>query len=100
MICVAQTASGIFGSYVYISFPKMMGSSAILRSIQYVKFKYGDFQKASRISLREPSISIKLWIIKFITHYRLDGLSRSFSRDTFYGCDPRVDFKILYSENL
>ena len=28
----------------------------ILRSIQYVTFKYGDVQKASRISLREPSI--------------------------------------------
>ena len=36
----------------------MMGQVPILRSIQYVTFKYGDFQKASRISLREPSISI------------------------------------------
>ena len=27
MICVAQTAVGIFGSYDYISFPEMMGSS-------------------------------------------------------------------------
>ena len=35
-----------------------MGSSAYLRFIQYVTFKYGDFQKASRISLREPFISI------------------------------------------
>ena len=35
----------------------------ILRSIQYVTFKYGDFQKASRISLREPSISINSIII-------------------------------------
>ena len=30
----------------------------ILRSIQCVTLKYGDFQKALRISLREPSISI------------------------------------------
>ena len=31
----------------------------ILRSIQYVTFKYGDFQKASIISLLELSTSIK-----------------------------------------
>ena len=36
----------------------MMGSSAYFEFIQYVTFKYGDFQKASRNSLREPSISI------------------------------------------
>ena len=36
----------------------MMGSSAYFESIQYVTFNYGDFQMASRISLREPSISI------------------------------------------
>ena len=35
----------------------------ILRSIQYVTFKYGDFQKASRLSLREPSISINSIIV-------------------------------------
>ena len=29
----------------------------ILRSIQYVTYKYGDFQKASRITLHEPCIT-------------------------------------------
>ena len=29
-----------------------------MRSMQYVTLKYGNFQKASRISLRDPSISI------------------------------------------
>ena len=37
----------------------------ILRSIHYVTFKYGDFQKASRISLRENSISIISIIILY-----------------------------------
>ena len=47
------------GRMVYSAlFLKWRGQVPILRSIQYVTFKYGDFQKASRISLREPSLSI------------------------------------------
>ena len=49
----------VFSALVIIFlFLKSWGQVPILRSIQYVTFKYGDFQKASRISLREPSISI------------------------------------------
>ena len=48
----------IFGSCDYISFPKIMGSSAYFEVYTVVMFKYDDFQKASRISLRGPSISI------------------------------------------
>ena len=51
--------NGTFGFCDYISFPKSSSQVPILRSIQYVTFKYGDFQKASRISLRELSTSIK-----------------------------------------
>ena len=36
----------------------MMGSSAYFEVYTVRNFKYGDFQKASRISLREPSLSI------------------------------------------
>ena len=39
-------------------FLKSWGQLPILRSIQYVTFKYGDFKKASRITLHGPSISI------------------------------------------
>ena len=49
----------VFSALVIIFlFLKSWGQVPILRSIQYVTFKYGDFQKASRISLREPSRSI------------------------------------------
>ena len=48
----------VLSALVIIFFLKSWGQVPILRSIQYVTFKYGDFQKASRISLREPSISI------------------------------------------
>ena len=49
----------VFSALVIIFlFLKWWGQVPILRSIQYVTLKYGDFQKASRISLREPSISI------------------------------------------
>ena len=47
----------------------------ILRSIQYITYKYGDFQKASGISLVETSISINsirgLYheIVKFICSF-------------------------------
>ena len=34
------------------------GQVPILRSIQYITYKYGDFQKASRISHVETSIPI------------------------------------------
>ena len=48
----------VFSAFVIIFlFLKWWGQVPILRSMQYVAFKYGDFQKAI-ISLREPSISI------------------------------------------
>ena len=48
----------VFSALVIIFlFLKSWGQVPILRSIQYVTFKYGDLQKASRISLREPSIN-------------------------------------------
>ena len=50
---------GSSGSCDYIYFLKM----PILWSKQYVTFKYGDFQKASRISLREPFISINSIVV-------------------------------------
>ena len=40
----------------------------ILRSIQCVTYKYGDRQKASRISRRQPSISINS-IVKTMGNY-------------------------------
>ena len=59
MLCVVQTAAWFFSALVIIFlFLKSWGQVPILRSIRYVTFKYGFFQKASRISLREPSISI------------------------------------------
>ena len=49
----------LFSALVIIFlFLKWWGQVPILRSIQNVTFKYGDFQKASRISPCEPSISI------------------------------------------
>ena len=47
-------------------FLKSWGQVSILRSIQYVTFKYGDFQKASRIPLREPSISINSIVFTYL----------------------------------
>ena len=59
ILSVVRWHDDMFGSCDYISFPKIMRSSAyILKSIQYVTFKFGDFQKASRTSLWEPSISV------------------------------------------
>ena len=49
----------VFSALVIIFlFLKSWGPVPILRSIQHVTFKYGNFQKASRISLREPSLFI------------------------------------------
>ena len=56
-------------------FLKWWGKVPILRSIQYITYKYGDFQKASGISLVETSISINsirgLYheIVKFICSF-------------------------------
>ena len=57
MLSVVQTAECYFRLCDYFSFSNL-GQVPILRSIQYVTFKYGDFQKASRIYLRERSIFI------------------------------------------
>ena len=57
----------VFSALVIIFlFLKWWGQVPILRSLQYVTFKYGDFQKASRISLREPSKSINSIVITHI----------------------------------
>ena len=56
---------------ILISFPKMIGSSAYFE--QHVTFKYGDFQKASRIYLREPSIfinSIYFQLLRMVNRIR------------------------------
>ena len=58
-----------FGSCDYESFAKIRGQMLILMSIQYLTYKYGDFQKALRISLREPSLSTN-----FIDLYHLPAL--------------------------
>ena len=57
----------------------------ILRSLQYVMYKCGDFQKASRISVREPSISINSIFItyKFI-HNVIKGRG---PRHQFFKCN-------------
>ena len=56
----------VFSALVIIFlFLKRWGQVPILRYIQYVTFKYGDFQKASRISLREPFISINSIIVSY-----------------------------------
>ena len=64
----------------------------ILRYIQYVTFKQSDFQKALRISLREPSLSIN-----FIDLYHLPALVallmgiHSLRLIDFYKCNfPRL----------
>ena len=50
-------------------FLKSWGQLPVLRSIQYITFKYGDFQKASRISLPGPYISINSIATAQILHY-------------------------------
>ena len=39
----------------------LWGQMSILRFIQYVMFKYGDFQNASRISLSDISINSMIY---------------------------------------
>ena len=59
-------------------FLKWWGKVPILRSMQYVTFKYGDFQKASRISLLSPPLTL------LSACYRLQTWSPSTSLISLY----------------
>ena len=53
--------NGIFGSRDYISFPKMLGQVPILRSLQYVTFKYGVFKRLQKFHFVGPLYRLTLF---------------------------------------
>ena len=81
MLSVVQTKEWNFRLlWLYFFFLKWWGQVPILRSIQYVTFKYDDFQKASRISLREPSMSISSIVITYNSYLWSCSLARTYTR--------------------
>ena len=74
---------------------KWWGQVPILRSIQYVTFKYGDFQKTSRISLREPSISINSIMKTQSLVYKIHSPSGRYPADITGRSDPGIFYRLI-----